>query len=122
EDFAVPQVAMRVWHDSSGDASRREDPSLPELAATSRELHEFAKGLHAPLCGPTAQEETRAWFGDGDAMQSYAYLPLCTEVTFGVLALASPDPQRFHPAMGTMYLLRLGELASVAIARYLAAA
>lgn len=122
EDFAVPQVAIRVWRDASGDAPGPGDHALPELAATSPALHEFAKGLHAPLCGAVAQEETRAWFGDGDAMQSYAYLPLCTEVTFGVLALASPDPQRFHPAMGTMYLLRLGELASVAIARYLGTA
>jgi len=36
-----------------------------------------------------------------------------------VLALGSEEPQRFHGAMGTVYLLRLAELASVAIARYL---
>jgi uncharacterized protein YigA (DUF484 family) len=36
-----------------------------------------------------------------------------------VLALASGEPQRFQGALGTVYLLRLAELASVAIARYL---
>lgn len=113
EDFAVPRVAMRLWHDAPS-------PALPELAATSPALHEFAEGLHAPRCGAAVHDEAKAWFGDDGAMQSYACLPLRTEVTFGMLALASPDAQRFHPAMGTMYLLRLGELASVAIARYLA--
>ena len=39
----------------------------------------------------------------------------------GVLALASDDAQRFHAAMGTVYLLRLAELASVAIARFMPA-
>ncbi|HEX8740821.1 MAG TPA: DUF484 family protein [Casimicrobiaceae bacterium] len=111
EDFAVPRVAMRVWRDAPS-------PALPELAATSPALHEFAEGLHAPRCGTAVHDEVKAWFGDDGAMQSYACLPLRTEATFGMLALASPDPQRFHTAMGTMYLLRLGELASVAIARY----
>ena len=50
--------------------------------------------------------------------KSFAYLPLRTDSTFGVLALASDDAHRFHPAMGTVYLLRLAELASVAIARF----
>jgi len=114
EDFAVPQVAIRLWRDASTAA-------LPELAPTPSTLHEFAEGLRAPLCGPAIRDEARAWFeGENDSMRSYAYLALRTEATFGILALASPEAQRFHPAMGTMYLLRLGELASVAIARYLA--
>ncbi|HEY3532277.1 MAG TPA: DUF484 family protein, partial [Casimicrobiaceae bacterium] len=46
---------------------------------------------------------------------------LRTEHTFGVLALASDDPHRFHDEMGTMYLLRLAELASVALSRFLPA-
>lgn len=123
EDFAVPRVAMRLWHDAPSPALPEltaTSPALPELAATSSALHEFAEGLHAPRCGAAVHDEAKAWFGDDGAMQSYACLPLRTEVTFGMLALASPDAQRFHPAMGTMYLLRLGELASVAIARYLA--
>ena len=42
-----------------------------------------------------------------------------TEETFGSLALASADPRRFYAGMGTMYLMRLAELASVATARFL---
>jgi uncharacterized protein YigA (DUF484 family) len=38
-----------------------------------------------------------------------------------VLALGSPDPDRFHQGMGTLYQTRLAELASVATARFLPA-
>ncbi|MBS0327872.1 MAG: DUF484 family protein [Proteobacteria bacterium] len=133
EDFAVPRVAIRLWRDpaaivvevvaAAGSPGAALPPAaLPELAPMPPALHEFAEGLGAPRCGPAAGDAARAWFEDDDSMKSYAYLPLRTEATFGILALASPDAQRFHPAMGTMYLLRLGELASVAVARCLAPA
>ena len=113
EDFAVPQVAMRLWPAGAIDAS------LPELAETPREIHEYADRLRAPYCGPEAVPQSRDWFGGETAAQSFAYLPLRTEKTFGMLALASDDAHRFHAGMGTVYLLRLAELASVAIARFL---
>jgi uncharacterized protein YigA (DUF484 family) len=113
EDFAVPQLAMRLWPEAPIE------PSLPELATASTEIHEYADRLRAPYCGPEAAAESRAWFRDGDTQQSFAYLPLRTERTFGVLALASDDAHRFHAGIGTVYLLRLAELASVAIARFL---
>ena len=115
EDFAVPQVAIRLWTDSFGA------PALPEFAATSEAIHEYADRLRAPYCGPESAPETRGWFADEAAQKSFAYLPLRTDSTFGLLALASDDAHRFHPAMGTVYLLRLAELASVAIARFLPA-
>ena len=46
-------------------------------------------------------------------------LPLRTAHTFGLLGLASEDPERFYSGMGTTYLMRLAELTSVATARYL---
>ena len=112
EDFAVPQVAIRLWTDVPGDAA------LPEFAATTDAVREYADRLRAPSCGPEAALESREWFvAEADA-KSFAYLPLRTEKTFGVLALASGDAHRFHAGIGTVYLLRLAELASVAIARF----
>jgi len=113
EDFAVPQVAARLW------GKVPEQSYLPELAATSSEIREYANQLGQPYCGPVASFESREWFEDGDALQSFAFLPLRTAHTFGLLALGSPDAQRFHPGMGTMYQTRLAELASVATARFL---
>jgi uncharacterized protein YigA (DUF484 family) len=115
EDFAVPQVAMRLW------PAVPMNVSLPELAETPAEVREYADRLRSPYCGPEPAVETRAWFEADSAPQSFACLPLRTDTTFGMLTLASDDAHRFHAGMGTVYLLRLAELASVAIARFLPA-
>ncbi len=113
EDFGVPQVACRLW------GKVPEQSYLPELAATSLELRQYTDQLGTPYCGPTPPFEARDWFEDGETGQSFAFLPLRTAHTFGLLGLASEDPQRFYAGMGTMYLTRLAELASVATGRYL---
>jgi uncharacterized protein YigA (DUF484 family) len=113
EDFAVPHIASRLW------GKVPEQSYLPELAATSPELREYADRLGAPYCGPLAPFEARDWFDAGEACKSFAFLPLRTAYTFGLLGLADEDAERFHPGMGTVYLTRLAELASVATARYL---
>lgn len=113
EDFAVPQVAVRLW------GRVPEQSYLPELAATSVEVREHAAALDAPQCGAIAVAETRDWFEGDEAPASFAYLQLRTSTTFGLLVLASPEAARFHSGMGTVYLARLAELASVAIARFL---
>jgi uncharacterized protein YigA (DUF484 family) len=116
EDFAVPAVAVRLW------GRVPEQSYLPELAATSAEVRGYAEHLGAPYCGPSPAFETREWFDGGERFASFAYLPLRTVQTFGLLALASEAPERFHPGMGTLYLTRLSELASVAAARFLPSA
>jgi uncharacterized protein YigA (DUF484 family) len=50
-------------------------------------------------------------------LRSFAYIPLRSEQKFGLLALASEDPQRFYPEMGTLYLRRLGEIAAAGLMR-----
>jgi uncharacterized protein YigA (DUF484 family) len=82
-------------------------------------VRESAGRLESPYCGPDAVGESREWFDDGAALASFAFLPLRTGSTFGMLALASSDAQRFHAGIGTVYLTRLAELASMAIARFL---
>jgi hypothetical protein len=113
QDFGVPFVACRLW------GKVPEQSYLPELAATSPDVREFADQLGAPYCGPVAPFESREWFDGGEACKSFAFLPLRTAPTFGLLGLASEDPERFYPGMGTVYLTRLAEVASVATARYL---
>src|SRR6478736_7046033 len=79
EDFGVPQVSARLW------GKVPEQSYLPELAATSQELRDYAEHLGAPYCGPAAAFETRDWFDAGDACKSFAFLPLRTAYTFGML-------------------------------------
>ena len=113
EDFGVPHVTSRLW------GKVPEQSYLPELAATSQELRDYADQLGAPYCGPVAPFESRDWFDAGDACRSFAFLPLRTAYTFGLLALGDENAERFHSGMGTVYLTRLAELASVATSRYL---
>jgi uncharacterized protein YigA (DUF484 family) len=113
DDFGVPHVACRLW------GKVPEQSYIPELTAASRELREYADRLAAPYCGPIPPFESRDWFEAGDACRSFAFLPLRTTNTFGLLGLADENGERFHPGMGTVYLMRLAELASVATRRYL---
>jgi uncharacterized protein YigA (DUF484 family) len=112
EDFDVPQVVIRLWPANAPDVE------LPELAPVADELREYVERLRSPSCGPEAPADAGEWF-DTERSKSFAFLPLRTERTLGVLGLASDDPRRFHGELGTVYLLRLAELASVAIARFL---
>jgi len=113
EDFAVPHVALRVWR---GNAP----PELPEFAPVSDPSREFTTSLAHPYCSSRAMVDTASLFGETSAqLRSFSYVPLRNGETFGLLALASEDPQRFYPEMGTLYLKRLGELIGAAIARQL---
>ena len=113
DDFRVPQVALRLW------GKVPEQSYLPELAATSQELREYAAALDEPYCGTQAPFESRDWFDAKATLKSFAFLPLRTHHTFGLLGLGSEIPGRFYAGLGTTYLTRLAELASMATARFL---
>ena len=109
EDFAVPHVALRIWH-----------PGAPAEAPASEATRAFATGLLHPHCGPLAMADTAAFFGEAaPLLKSYAYVALRGKDTFGVLALASEDAQRFYPEMGTLYLTRIGEIIAACLQRHL---
>lgn len=113
EDFAVPHVALRLWR----GAGRADLPEFSPVSATSRE---FAQSLANPYCGSHAMADTAGWFGEASShLRSFSILPLRDGETYGLLALASEDPHRFYPEMGTVYLKRLSELIGAALARYL---
>lgn len=113
EDFAVPHVALRLWR-----GGNRAD--LPEFQPASDAAREFAESLANPYCSSRAMVDTGSWFGEAGAhLRSFSYLPLRDDSTFGLLALASEDPQRFYPEMGTLYLRRLADLTSSALAPHL---
>lgn len=116
EDFSVPHIGLRLWR-----GEEQPESGLPELGPTSKELRLYVEGLTHPSCGPHALYETGTWFGDdGGRLKSFAMVALRTNTTFGLLVLASEDSGRFYQGMGTLYLKRLGELISVALARYVA--
>jgi uncharacterized protein len=113
EDFHVNEVALRLW------GKVPEQAYLLELAASSQELRDYAEALGEPYCGAQAAFETPTWFAAPDTSRSFAYVPLRAQRTFGLLALASDDPARFFPEMGTLYLGRLGDIAGLTLQRFL---
>src|SRR5512140_1249249 len=109
EDFAVPHTVLRLWPEGVHS-------SLPEFGAVSSEAREFAESLVNPYCSARAMVDTAAWFGEeAERLRSFAYVALKSSQAFGLLALASEDPQRFYPEMGTLYLKRLGEVTTAAL-------
>lgn len=114
EEFAVPAVALRLWAAPGPGATGGLD-SEP----VSEEARVFAQTLSQPYICAQAMYESAQWLGEGaEYLRSFAYVPLrAGGDTLGLLALASQDPARFEAGMGTLYLVRLGELAGSALAR-----
>lgn len=115
--FNVPQSAIRVWDVAGAYAAE------PFAQGVSADAKTFASSLTQPYCGVNSGFEAVGWLDDGATALSVALLPLregpleSTTPAFGMLVLASPDPQRFESGMGTDFLERIAELASSALSR-----
>jgi uncharacterized protein YigA (DUF484 family) len=112
--FGVPQVAIKVWGVADAFAEHEFARGASEDAQT------FASSLGQPYCGPNPGLEAAQWLVDPEAANSLALIPLrvgAAPEAFGLLVLASGDPQRFTADMGTDFLERIGELASAALMR-----
>ena len=110
--FAVPHVGLRLWGLGAGGGAE-DDPVSGELMA-------FAAGLTKPYCGAVTGQEALAWFGEaGSSLRSMAQVPLreAGGLSFGLLVMASEEPTRFYPELGTLYLERIGEMAAAALLR-----
>jgi len=113
--FAVPHVTLRLW--GMGDGS-----SLCEAVTDAAKT--FAANLQQPFCGPVDGQEARAWFGEAAAhLRSMAQIPVrdASGACVGLLVMASEEAHRFYPGLGTLYLERIGDLASAALQRVLGA-
>jgi len=118
EDFAVPHSALRVWR--TGRDAHWGAEEAAEFRPVGTELKRYAASLAQPYCGPSGLPEAAAWFGEGAShVRSVAHMALRDKDCFGMLALGSEDVLRFFPEMGTLYLKRLGGLASAALLRFL---
>jgi len=112
--FGVPQVAIKVWDVAGPFAAHDFALGASEAARTA------AAALAMPFCGPAAGLEAVSWLDDPAAARSVALIALRTQpgqAPFGMLVLASGEPQRFASDMATDFLQSIGELASAALSR-----
>ncbi|MBH9552193.1 DUF484 family protein [Inhella gelatinilytica] len=107
--FLIPATALRLFHDGG----------------CSDEVRQFATDLLEPYCGVheagSGSTEPAQWLAsEGQAVASLALIPLRRagqREAFGLLALGSPDATRYSAEKGTEFLIRVGEVASAALAR-----
>jgi uncharacterized protein YigA (DUF484 family) len=115
--FMVPQVALKVW---DVDARYADEPFAQGV---SEDAKSFASSLTQPYCGVVSGIEAVSWLEDPATAMSIALIPLRpgalsgAGTAFGMLVLASPDPQRFQSGLATDFLERIAELASAALSR-----
>lgn len=117
EQFAVPQVTIKVW----GVASAYRDAAFATGVTEDAKL--FASSLSEPFCGVNTGFEAVTWLADPAAAASIALLPLrdtgaaAMQPAFGMLVLSSPDGQRYNSGMGTDFLQHVADIASAALGR-----
>jgi hypothetical protein len=115
--FMVPQVAIKVW-DVDGRYGKE-----PFAEGVGDDAKAFASSLTQPYVGVNSGFEAVNWLEDAAMALSIALIPLregavdAASPAFGMLVLASPDPQRFSAGMGTDFLERIAQLASAALSR-----
>jgi uncharacterized protein YigA (DUF484 family) len=106
DEFKAEAVELKLFsttrlREGGGEAE-------PELDAF---LEFFERGR--PVCGPLTPVQMDYLFGvQAEEMGSAAILPIQGDDILGVLAIGSTEPGRFHPDMGTDFLVRLTEIVS----------
>ena len=116
QQFLVPQAAVRVWDVAEAFAG------LAAAQGVSEEARSLAQSLSLPFCGLNTGGDVVKWLDDAHTVASMTMIPLrhgSGDGCFGLLVLGSPDPTRYAADMGTDFLMRMGELASAAMARLL---
>jgi uncharacterized protein YigA (DUF484 family) len=118
--FSVPHVALRAWGLSEAFSG------LAVAQPVSESQKAYVSSLDGPCCGLDDGFEASLWLGQRSSdVASAALLPLRTQkgaAPFGMLVLASPDPQRFHAGMATDFLEDMAEMVVAAMSRLLAPA
>jgi uncharacterized protein YigA (DUF484 family) len=113
--FSVPFGALRLWDVAPEFAGH--DWAQP----AGDDIVRLASSMQAPFCGSNVGFEAAGWMAtDPASIRSLVMMPLRVggePRAFGMLALGSPDPDRFQITMGTAFLSRINELASAALAR-----
>jgi len=74
-----------------------------------------------PICGPLDASQAQFLFGDNaESIISAALVPITGQQNvLGMLAIGSFDINRFHPAMGTVFLTYIGEMIGRTLEPYL---
>lgn len=121
DDFEAEFAAIRLFADPASDADRGLGEFVGERS-DARDLFSQVLTSSRPICGHFKDRQLEFLFPEhASEVASGALLPLGQSAGFGVLAIGSRDPKRFHPGMGTIFLRQLGEIVSRILVPHIAA-
>lgn len=115
EDFGTDHVRLLLHAPDPALPAAEWLLAIPASDAGLKPLADILKREH-PLCGRLTPVQLDLLFGEaGTEVASCALLPLRGQ---GLLAIGSPDANRFHPGQGTFFLELIGETVATALRRY----
>ena len=118
EDFGASEwlILLAPAKDSGFANLANRHLRLVDPAAQELKMFETLFESGKPRCGQIRDSQRDFLFGAGTVeVGSAALVPLGPRPSAGLLAVGSPDTERFHPTMSTEFLARIGELVSEAV-------
>jgi uncharacterized protein YigA (DUF484 family) len=119
EDFGASEWILLLAPAPQSEVAKISSRHLRIVDAMAHELKMFETLFESgrPRCGQIRDSQRDYLFGpDTIEIASAALVPLGTNASAGLLAIGSPDTERFHPTMSTEFLARIGNLVSESIA------
>ncbi|HXC08653.1 MAG TPA: DUF484 family protein, partial [Steroidobacteraceae bacterium] len=120
EDFDAMHSVMVLFLEQARTVEGVPGRFLRTATAVDADIKSFETLLQSgkPRCGQVRDAQRDYLFGtDSLEIGSVALTPLGPKGELGILAIGASDAQRFHPAMSTEFLSRIGELVTYALMR-----
>lgn len=118
EDFGASQWLLVLNRTDVPELNGLTSRHIRVVDRSNAELKMFETFFESarPRCGQIRDSQRDYLFGEGTvAIGSAALVPLGPNSSYGLLAIGSPDVDRFHPTMSTDFLARIGDLVSEAV-------
>jgi uncharacterized protein YigA (DUF484 family) len=120
EDFEAMHSVLVLFIEGARALEPQAGRFLRAANAADEEIRTFDSLLSGakPRCGQVRDAQRDFLFGkDSVEIGSVALTPLGALGSLGILAIGASDADRFHPAMSTEFLSRIGELVTYALMR-----
>ncbi len=118
EDFGASEWLLVLAPNAQSDWRKTTSRHVRILDAGATEWKMFETLFESgkPRCGQIRDSQRDLLFGAGNVeIGSAALVPLGRDAQSGLLAIGSPDADRFNPGMSTDFLARIGELISESV-------
>jgi uncharacterized protein len=120
EDFDAMHSVLVLFLEDAKPLEAEAGHFLRGASVVDEEIKMFDSLMTAgkPRCGQVRDVQRDYLFGkDSVEIGSVALTPLGVKGALGLLAIGASDAERFHPAMSTEFLSRIGELVTYALMR-----